>query len=65
MVAALAVGQTIVILTAGIDLSVGAIAILSAMVMAKVPRTTASPALPRWRSGSSSPPSPGRSTACS
>ena len=36
VVAALAVGQTIVILTAGIDLSVGAIAILSAMVMAKV-----------------------------
>ena len=34
VVAALAVGQTLVILTAGIDLSVGAIAILSAMVMA-------------------------------
>lgn len=35
VVAALAIGQTLVILTAGIDLSVGAIAILSMMVMAK------------------------------
>jgi len=35
VVAALAVGQTLIILTAGIDLSVGAIAILSMMVMAK------------------------------
>ncbi len=34
VVAALAVGQTIVILTAGIDLSVGAIMVLSMMVMA-------------------------------
>jgi len=36
VIAALAVGQTLVILTAGIDLSVGAIAILSMMVMAKL-----------------------------
>jgi fructose transport system permease protein len=36
VVAALAVGQTLIILTAGIDLSVGAAAILSMMVMAKV-----------------------------
>ncbi|TYL55058.1 ABC transporter permease [Nocardioides sp. BGMRC 2183] len=36
VIAALAVGQTLIILTAGIDLSVGAIAILSMMVMAKV-----------------------------
>jgi fructose transport system permease protein len=35
VVGALAVGQTLVILTAGIDLSVGAIMILSTMVMAK------------------------------
>jgi len=35
IVAGLAVGQTLVILTAGIDLSVGAIAVLSMMVMAK------------------------------
>jgi fructose transport system permease protein len=35
VVAALAIGQTLIILTAGIDLSVGAIAILSMMVMAK------------------------------
>jgi len=34
--AALALGQTLVILTAGIDLSVGAIAILSAMIMASL-----------------------------
>ena len=35
IVGALAVAQTLVILTAGIDLSVGAIAVLSSMVMAK------------------------------
>ncbi len=34
VIAALAIGQTLVILTAGIDLSVGAIAILSSLVMA-------------------------------
>ncbi|TDU88013.1 fructose transport system permease protein [Kribbella voronezhensis] len=34
VIAALAVGQTLIILTAGIDLSVGAITILSTMVMA-------------------------------
>jgi ribose/xylose/arabinose/galactoside ABC-type transport system permease subunit len=36
VVAALAIGQTLIILTAGIDLSVGAITILSMMVMAKL-----------------------------
>ncbi|BDZ64757.1 ABC transporter permease [Agromyces mangrovi Wang et al. 2018] len=36
VVAALAVGQTLIILTAGIDLSVGAVAILSSLVMAQV-----------------------------
>ena len=36
VVAALAVGQTLVILTAGIDLSVGAIMVLSMMVMASL-----------------------------
>ncbi len=36
MIAALAIGQTLVILTAGIDLSVGAIAILSMLVMANL-----------------------------
>lgn len=35
IVGALAVAQTLVILTAGIDLSVGAVAVLSSMVMAK------------------------------
>ena len=36
VVACLAIGQTLVILTAGIDLSVGAVAILSMMVMASL-----------------------------
>jgi len=36
VIAALAIGQTLIILTAGIDLSVGAIAILSMLVMAKL-----------------------------
>ena len=36
VIAALAIGQTLVILTAGIDLSVGAIAILSSLVMASL-----------------------------
>src|SRR4030095_9014304 len=36
VIGALAVGQTLIILTAGIDLSVGAITILSMMVAAKV-----------------------------
>ena len=35
VVGALAVGQTLIILTAGIDLSVGAIMVLRSMVMAK------------------------------
>lgn len=45
IIAALAVGQTLVILTAGIDLSVGAAAILAALVMAEV--STAG-GLPGW-----------------
>jgi len=36
IVGTLAVGQTLVVLTAGIDLSIGAIAVLSAFVMAKL-----------------------------
>ena len=36
VIAALAIGQTLVILTAGIDLSVGAIAILSTLIMANL-----------------------------
>ena len=36
MIAALAIGQTLIILTAGIDLSVGAITILSMLVMANL-----------------------------
>ena len=45
IVAALAIGQTLVILTAGIDLSVGAVTILSAMVMATL---AANGTLPGW-----------------
>ena len=36
MIAALAIGQTLIILTAGIDLSVGATAILAMIVMANL-----------------------------
>src|SRR5687768_2960419 len=43
VVAALAVGQTLVILTAGIDLSVGAIMVLSMMVMATLSRDDGMP----------------------
>lgn len=43
VVGALAVGQTIIILTAGIDLSVGAIMVLSSMVMAKMAADTGVP----------------------
>ena len=46
VVAALAVGQTLIILTAGIDLSVGAVAILAMMVMAKVASESGVPAVP-------------------
>jgi ribose/xylose/arabinose/galactoside ABC-type transport system permease subunit len=46
VVGALAVGQTLVILTAGIDLSVGAITILSMMVMAKLSEHHGLPAIP-------------------
>lgn len=45
VVAALAVGQTIVILTAGIDLSVGAIMVLSMMVMASLAADEGIPAV--------------------
>jgi fructose transport system permease protein len=45
VVAALAVGQTLIILTAGIDLSVGAVAILSMMVMAKISSDQGAPGL--------------------
>jgi fructose transport system permease protein len=46
VVAALAVGQTLIILTAGIDLSVGAIAILATMVMATIAADNGVPAIP-------------------
>ena len=45
VVAALAVGQTLVILTAGIDLSVGAIMVLSMMVMATLAKDDGMPGI--------------------
>jgi fructose transport system permease protein len=45
VVAALAVGQTIVILTAGIDLSVGAVMVLSMMVMATLAKDDGMPGI--------------------
>ena len=45
IVGTLAVGQTLVILTAGIDLSVGAIMVLSSLAMAKMVHTNGAPAL--------------------
>jgi fructose transport system permease protein len=46
VVGTLAVGQTIVILTAGIDLSCGAIMVLTSIVMAKVAAETGLPGVP-------------------
>ena len=46
VIAALAVGQTLIILTAGIDLSVGAITILSMMVTAKLSQDGGMPGVP-------------------
>ncbi|WP_158843433.1 ABC transporter permease [Saccharothrix deserti] len=46
VVGTLAVGQTIIILTAGIDLSCGAIMVLTSIVMAKVAAETGLPGLP-------------------
>ena len=45
VVAALAIGQTLVILTAGIDLSVGAIMVLSMMVMATLAKDDGMPGI--------------------
>ncbi|HEX7308769.1 ABC transporter permease [Lentzea sp.] len=46
VVGTLAVGQTIVILTAGIDLSCGAVMVLTSIVMAKVAASTGLPGVP-------------------
>lgn len=46
VIAALAIGQTLIILTAGIDLAVGATTILSMMVMASLAATHGIPAIP-------------------
>ena len=45
IIAALAIGQTLIVLTAGIDLSVGAISILSMLVMANLAVNNGVPAL--------------------
>lgn len=46
VVGALAIGQTLIILTAGIDLSVGSIMVLSSMVMAQVAVSSGLPGIP-------------------
>jgi fructose transport system permease protein len=46
VVGSLAVGQTLIILTAGIDLSIGAIMVLSSMVMSKLVHDHGMPAVP-------------------
>jgi fructose transport system permease protein len=46
VIAALGIGQTLIILTAGIDLSVGAITILSTMLMATIAAENGVPAVP-------------------
>jgi fructose transport system permease protein len=46
VVGTLAVGQTIIILTAGIDLSCGAIMVLTSIVMAKISSETGLPGIP-------------------
>ena len=45
IIAALAIGQTLIVLTAGIDLSVGAISILSMLVMSNLAVNNGVPAL--------------------
>ena len=62
VVAALALGQTLVILTAGIDLSCGAICVLSMMIMASLSAKNGLQGFWPWPSGS--PPAcwPGTST---
>ncbi|MEZ5194681.1 MAG: hypothetical protein R2734_20895 [Nocardioides sp.] len=64
IIAALAIGQTLIILTAGIDLSVGTIMVLSMMVGASSPPRRAGPA--GWPSCSAWPSGqrPACSTAC-
>ena len=48
VLATLAIGQTMIILTAGVDLAVGTAMLLTHLVMAKTPSTRGSPA--SWRS---------------
>ena len=45
VVGSLAVGQTLIILTAGIDLSIGAVMVLSSLVMAKLVNDNGAPAI--------------------
>ena len=65
VIAALAVGQTLIILTAGIDLSVGAIAIFAMLVGAKLSAEHGRPRPARGRRrAASSDCWPAASTAC-
>lgn len=51
VVGSLAVGQTVIILTAGIDLSIGAVMVLSSLVMAKLVNDHGVPAVPALLAG--------------
>ena len=64
-VGTLAIGQTIIILTAGIDLSVGAIAVFVSVIMGKLSADFGVPGVAALVSASSSAPPPACSTACS
>ena len=46
VIAVLALGQTLIILTAGIDLSVGAVAVFSSIIMASLATTAGLPGIP-------------------
>jgi fructose transport system permease protein len=63
VVGTLGIAQTIIILTAGIDLSVGAIMVLSSIVMAKLSADSGVPGLPALLIGFGV--GTGASTACS
>jgi fructose transport system permease protein len=65
VIGTLGVAQTIIILTAGIDLSVGAIMVLSSIVMAKLRPTRACPACRHSRSASWWAPRAALRAACS
>ena len=65
VVGTLAIAQTLIILTAGIDLSVGAMMVLASMVMAQTASQNGFPAPLALLAGLSSGSPPEPSTACS